>query len=415
MTIKEAFNVAGLPTSWGYPQFKDFVPREDAVVVARVKSAGAVILGKTNVPVGLGDFQSYNEIYGTTNNPWDVGRSPGGSSGGSAAALAAGFGPLSFGSDIGGSLRVPAHFCGVYAHKPTLGLVPFRGYGPPPFPPLPRGSDIAVLGPMARSASDLALALDVIAGPDEGRQGIAYRLALPRARHDDLKSFRALVIDAHPLMPTDSAVRSAIDRLSQRLVKTGVKVGRASPLLPNLADSARLYMKLLASSKSAGLPQDLYELAQRSAAALASDDDRLAAERLRGTALSHRDWLAVDVARARLQQQWSLLFREWDVVIYPSAATPAFPHDHSLPIEARRIAIDGETYPFLDTCFVWADPAATCGLPATAAPIDRSPTGLPIGVQIIGPFLEDHTTIAFAELLEREFGGFTPPPGYAGS
>jgi amidase len=180
MTIKEAFNVAGLPTTWGFPQFKDFVPKEDAVVVARAKREGAVLLGKTNVPVGLGDFQSYNEIYGTTNNPWDISRSPGGSSGGSAASLAAGFGPLSFGSDIGGSLRMPAHFCGVYAHKPSLGLVPFRGYGPPPLPPLAHGSDIAVLGPMARSAADLALALDVIAGPVEECAAIGYRLSLPQ-------------------------------------------------------------------------------------------------------------------------------------------------------------------------------------------------------------------------------------------
>jgi amidase len=415
MTIKEAFNVAGLPTTWGFRQFKDFVPGEDAVVVSRVKSAGAVLLGKTNVPVGLGDFQSYNDIYGTTNNPWEVGRSPGGSSGGSAAALAAGFGPLSFGSDIGGSLRIPAHFCGVYAHKPTLGLVPFRGYGPPPFPPSPRGSDIAVLGPMARSAADLALALEVIAGPDEERAGIAYRLALPPARHDNLKAFRVLVIDTHPLVPTDSSVRTAIGRLADRLVKAGAKVVRGSALLPDLAESGRLYLRLLASNKSAGLPLNGYEATQRLAAGLAPGDNSLSAERMRGTAMSHRDWIEADVTRARLQHQWSLLFSELDVVLYPPAAVPAFPHDHSLPIEARHLEIDGKGYPFLDACFVWADPATTCGLPATLAPIDRSPTGLPIGVQIIGPYLEDRTTIAFAELLEREFGGFVPPPGYAGS
>lgn len=123
MTLKEPFNVAGLPTTWGFPHFKDFQPAEDALVVSRLKAAGAVIIGKTNIPIGLRDFQSYNDIYGTTNNPWDLGRSPGGSSGGSGAALAAGFGPLSIGSDIGGSIRVPAHFCGVFGHKPSLGLV----------------------------------------------------------------------------------------------------------------------------------------------------------------------------------------------------------------------------------------------------------------------------------------------------
>ena len=236
MVVKESFNVAGLPTTWGIPTFKDWTPKEDAVAVTRLKSAGAVVLGKTNVPLVLGDWQSYNDIYGTTNNPWDAGRTPGGSSGGSAAALAAGFGSLSLGSDIGGSLRAPAHYCGVCAHKPTLGLVPLRGAGPPGTPAFPRESDLAVAGPMARSAADLALGLDVLAGPDEARAGIAYRLALPEARHGELKNFRVLVIDTHPLLPTAATMRTALDRLSQRLVKVGVKVGRDSPLVPNLAE-----------------------------------------------------------------------------------------------------------------------------------------------------------------------------------
>jgi amidase len=414
ITFKEAFNIAGLPTTWGFPQFKDFVPREDALIVSRVKSAGAVILGKTNVPLALADFQSYNDIYGTTNNPWDLGRSPGGSSGGSAAALAAGFGPLSFGSDIGGSLRVPAHFCGVYTHKPTIGLVPMRGYGPPLSPPLPGHGDLAVVGPLARTAADLTLALNVVAAPDEEQEGIGYRLALPPARHDALKSFRVFVVDTHPLIPTGTDVRSAIGRLSERIAKAGAKVGHASALLPNLAESARLYRRLLGSAKSTSISPELYEQAQRSAAALAPGDKSLGAEHMRGTVISHRDWLEADAARQRHQVQWRQFFREWDVVLCPPASVPAFPQDHSLPIEARRLEIDGQEYLYYDACFVWADPAGTCGLPVTAAPIERSPTGLPIGVQIIGAYLEDRTTIAFAELLEREFGGFVPPPGYAG-
>ena len=202
VTLKEPFNVVGLPTTWGFQKFKDFVPTEDALAVSRLRQAGAVIIGKTNIPTGLREFQSYNDIYGTTNNPWDLGRSPGGSSGGSAAALAAGFGPLSIGSDIGGSIRVPAHFCGVFGHKPTLGLIPLRGYSLPPAPPVPGQGDLAVVGPMTRYASDLALSLDVIAGPDEEREGIGYRLALPPPRHDHLKGFRVLVVETHPLVPT---------------------------------------------------------------------------------------------------------------------------------------------------------------------------------------------------------------------
>jgi amidase len=413
MTVKESFNIAGLPTTWGIPQFKDFMPKEDAVIVSRVKNAGAVILGKANVPFSLFDWQSHNEIYGTTNNPWDLGRTPGGSSGGPAAALAAGFGPLSLGSDIGGSLRVPAHYCGIYAHKPTLGLVAARGHTRPPAIPLPREGDLAVVGPMARSAADLALALDVVAGPDEERAGIGYRLALRPARHDDLKGFRVLVIDAHPLVPTGTAVRTALDRLSERLVRAGVKVAHTSPLLPDLANSARLYMRLLWSGQGANYPLGLYDETRHAAEALAPDDRSLAAERVRGAVISHRDWIVADVARARLQQQWSALFREWDVVLCPPTPTPAIAHDHSSPQEARRIEIDGKGHPYLDTFLVWAELATSPGLPATVAPIDHSQTGLPIGVQIVGPYLEDRTTITFAELLAQEFGGFVPPPGYA--
>ncbi len=254
MTIKESYNLAGTPTTWGFVPQKDFIPKDDALSVQRVKTAGAVIVGKTNVPVGLADWQSYNAIYGVTNNPYDTGRTPGGSSGGSAAALAAGYGPLSLGSDIGGSLRVPAHYCGVYAHKPTLQLVPSRGHTPPPLPPLPVEQDLAVIGPMARSAADLALLLDVIAGPDELDSGVAHKLVLPPARHTELKDYRVLVLDSHPLLPTDSSVRAAIGTLADNLVKQGAKIERQSELLPDLAGSARLYMRMLLSFLAADLP-----------------------------------------------------------------------------------------------------------------------------------------------------------------
>lgn len=325
VTLKEPFNVAGLPTTWGFPHFKDFQPAEDALVVSRLKAAGAVIIGKTNIPIGLRDFQSYNDIYGTTNNPWDLGRSPGGSSGGSGAALASGFGPLSIGSDIGGSIRVPAHFCGVFGHKPSLGLVPLRGYSLPPAPPVAGQGDLAVVGPMTRTASDLALALDVIAGPDETRDGIGYRLALPASRHDQLRGFRILVIDTHPLMPTGDAVRSAIGRLSERLERSGARVARSSASLPDLAESARLYMKLLNAARSPRLTPAALAEAQGVAAELSPDDRSLQAERARGWAMVHREWLATDAARLRLQQRWQELFREFDAVIYRPPPYRPFP------------------------------------------------------------------------------------------
>jgi amidase len=409
ITVKESYNIAGLPTTWGFPPQKKFRPPHDALSIARVKDAGGVILGKTNVPVGLGDWQSYNDIYGTTNNPYDLGRTPGGSSGGSSAALAAGYGPLSLGSDIGGSLRVPAFHCGVYAHKPTFNLVPVRGHTPPPFPPLPLDRDMAVIGPMARSAADLALVLDVIAGPDPLEAGTAYQLALPPPRHSELKSFRVLVIDSDPVLPTNRDVRAAIEKLAGNLGKAGVKLERQSPLLPDFAASSRLYMRMLISFLSAFFPPEAVAGAQVKAAKLSPDDTSLAAERLRGMVLSHRAWVVDDGARARLRAQWRELFKSFDAVICPVMPTPAYPHDHSPEQEARRIDIDGKDYVYPDQ-LAWPGIATLPGLPATAIPLGLSSQGLPVGVQIVGPWLEDRTPLRLAELIEREFGGFVPPP-----
>lgn len=409
MTVKEAFNVAGLPTTWGIPRFKDWRAAQDAVVVARVKAAGAIVLGKTNVPLLISDAQSFNEIYGTTNNPWDLTRTPGGSSGGAAAALAAGYVPLELGSDLGGSLRGPAHYCGIFAHKPSLGLVPLRGHTPPATPDLPVETDLAVAGPMARSAADLELLLNVIAGPDEP-MATGYRLALGPPRHDRLQGFRVLIVDTHPLLPTAQSIRTAIDRFAEKLGKTGVKVARSSPLLPDLAQMARIYMQLLMSFVGADMPAEAHRRLQGVAAGLPAVDQSLSAMRVRGVVLSHRDWIAADRVRKAMQQQWRDLFREWDVVVCPAEPTPAFPHDHT-PREARRIHIDGRDFPFPDRS-VWSGVATLPGLPATAVPIARTETGLPIGVQVIGPYLEDRTTLAFARFAEREFGGFVRPPRF---
>jgi amidase len=408
LTVKESYNIAGLPTTWGIPQQKDFVPPADALTVTRVKDAGGVILGKTNVPLGLGDWQSYNEIYGTTSNPYDLGRTPGGSSGGSAAALAAGYGPLSLVSDIGGSLRAPAFHCGVYAHKPTFNLVPVRGHTPPPFPPIPLDRDMAVVGPMARGAADLSLLLDVMAGPDPLEAGVAYKLSLPPPRHIELKNFRVLVIDTDPVMPTDAAVRGAIDTLAANLAKAGVKVERNSPLLPDFADSSRLYMRMLMAFLAAFFPPEVYANLEGMAATLPPNEKSLGAERLRGMVQSHRDWLADDGARARLRAQWRELFRTFDAVICPIMPIPAYPHDHSPEQEKRRIKIDGKDFVYPDQ-LSWPGIATLPGLPSTAIPTGFAPDGLPVGVQIVGPWLEDRTPLKLAELIERDFGGFVPP------
>ncbi|MGW4489163.1 amidase [Amycolatopsis sp. NPDC004368] len=408
ITVKESFNVAGLPTTWGLSPFADFVPAQDALPVARLRAAGAVLLGKTNVPLALGDLQSYNDLYGTTANPFDLGRSPGGSSGGSAAALAAGFGALSLGSDIGGSLRTPAHFCGVYAHKPTLRLLPSRGHTPPPTPALPIEIDLAVIGPMARSAADLRVVVDLLAEPDPLTLGVAYELRLPPARHERLAEFRVLVLDEHPDIPTSASVRAGIGRVGDALTAAGARVDRGSALVPDLAESARLYLRLLFAVFGTNYPPELYDRSGELLADLAPGDDSLAAARVRGTRASHRDWFAADLERERHRHAWRAVFAEYDVVLCPPSPTPAFPHDHSPDQDRRRILVDGAEHPYGDQ-LVWAGVATLPGLPATVVPTGLDDTGLPVGAQLIGPMFEDRTPLRLAELLERELGGFTAP------
>ncbi|MCL2427923.1 MAG: amidase [Alphaproteobacteria bacterium] len=408
MTVKEQFNVAGLPTSWGIPRLRDWHPDADAVAVQRLKAAGAIIIGKTNVPEGLTDWQSYNDVYGTTNNPWDLGRTPGGSSGGAAAALAAGFVSLELGSDIGGSLRAPAHYCGVYAHKPSLDLVPQRGAGFPGLPAAPARGDMAVAGPMARSAADLALELDVLAGPDELWDGIGYTLTLPPPRHDGVAAFRALLIDRHPLCPTAASVAAALDALGEGLAKLGCTVTRTDPQMPDLARTTREYDELLMAFFGAELPSEERVRLEMAARALAPEDQSLSAAELRGFTMSHAAWVRTSRIREGLRARWQALFKDVDVILCPPMPTPAFPHDHS-PRAKRQIDIDGKKVSY-DDQLAWCAVATLTGLPATVAPIGQSEDGLPVGVQIIGGYLEDRTTIKFAELIEHHLGGFRPPP-----
>lgn len=409
-TIKESFNQVGTPTTWGYVEARDFKPAEDALAVQRIKAAGAVIVGKTNVPISLGDWQSYNDVYGVTRNPFDLGRSPGGSSGGSSAALAAGYGPLSLGSDIGGSLRAPAHFCGIYAHKPTHNLCPPRGQTPPGLPALPGSVDLSVIGPMTRSAVDLEPLLNAIAGPDPLDDGVGYHLSLPSPRHAEISGYRVLVLDRHPLTDTENCVAGALRTLASGLEKAGAKVSRQSDLLPDLTLVSRTYNRLLLATFSSRWPEAAYSKLRDGAALLTADDQSPHADRLRGATMSFRDWFADNAKRQGIRARWRALFGEFDAVICPVTPTPAFPHDHSPDQEARLLKINGVDHPYFDN-LLWAGLATLPGLPATALPIGVSPEGLPIGAQIIGPWLEDRTPIHLARLIEREFGGFRAPAG----
>ena len=406
MTVKEAFNVAGLPTTWGIPGTQRIPITQDAVAIARLKAAGAIVLGKTNVPLMLGDWQSYNAIYGVTNNPWDSTRTPGGSSGGSAAALAAGYVPLELGTDIGGSLRTPAAFCGVYAHKPTWNVVPMRGTAPPGTPMLSTTTavDLAVAGPMARSAGDLMLSLDIIAGPDEV-DAIGYSLRLPVPRHDRLSEFRVFVLDHHPLLPTEQCICNAVEAFAERLGRAGCRVERASSALPDLAAIGALYQTLLTSFIGADSSDADYA---RAKATPIPSEEPIAAASARGFFLSHRDWIHIDRMRVGFADRWRSFFRDWDVLVCPVMPTLAFHHDHR-DMKERAILVDGEQVNYIRQT-AWASIATFTGQPATSMPIAISDGGLPVGAQVIGPRLEDRTTIAFASLCEQAFGGFVPPP-----
>jgi amidase len=408
MTVKESYNVTGLPTTWGFREFADWRATEDAVAVARLKDAGAIILGKTNVPVALADWQSFNDIYGATRNPWNLDYSPGGSSGGSAAALSAGYVPLELGSDIGGSVRVPAHFCGVFGHKATYGLIPGRGQT---IPGVQRAADLAVCGPLARSAADLDLALSILAGPD-GDMATGFGLALPGPRHDELRRYRVLVIDEHPLVPTRSDVRYAVVRCGEQLARLGANVSWSSELVPDLADAGRVYIQLLGAETSTRQPAERRQAMAEAAAKLAPDDQSLRALRLRTANLSHRDWIALDERRVRIRAQWRALFQEFDVVLSPPLSIAAYPHDFTSVHDQKKVDIDGQEITLIDQ-LVWPGVATLGGLPATVVPIDRTADGLPIGLHIMGAQLEDRTTIGFAGLIEREFGGFHAPPRVA--
>lgn len=381
MTVKEAHNVAGLPTTWGMGHWKDWFAPTDSVGVARLKAAGAVILGKTNVPPMLADWQSDNPVYGRTGNPWDLTRSPGGSSGGAAAALAAGMAPLEFGSDIGGSIRIPAAFCGVYGHKPSYGVIPLRGHEPPGV----EGADIpiAVVGPMARTAADLDLALGVLAGPTDD-EAMGWRLDLRPARGQRLADFRVLILDEHPRAPLDNEIGAALNALGDQLSALGVTVDRRTDLLPDVGAAHDVYLGVLNTAMTRGAPG--------------------------ARPPSAHDWMGLLDAQLFIRRQWAALFRAFDVVLAPVLGTVAFPYVTDPNMGGRTLTLNGQPTPYFGQ-LAWPGMATLANLPATAAPIGQTAAGLPIGVQIIGPYLEDRTTIAFAGLLEREFGGFRPPPG----
>ncbi len=409
ITVKDTFETAGLRTTCGVPELSEHVPRADAVAVARLRAAGAVIFGKTNTPTWAGDWQTTNPIFGTTNNPWDRTRTPGGSSGGSAVAVAAGFTSLELGSDIGGSIRVPAHCCGVFGHKPSRGLVPMRGHIPGP-PGTLSEYDLDTVGPIARTAQDLELALDVLAGPLP-ELAHAVTLRLPAARAETLASFRVAAWFDEPACAIDTEMRGLLEGAADTLARAGARVDRKARPAIDFREAVDTYVELLVPITSLTLPDELVrQLIARGDQVPVAAPGLLAAS-ARGYALRHRDWLRSNERREGIRARWREFFRDFDVLLCPVMLTPAFVQDTS-EFSSRRIRVNGEDRSYLEH-LEWPGLITMAWLPSTVIPVGRTAAGLPVGVQIVGPYLEDRTPLAFARAAERELGGFVSPPGLA--
>jgi len=421
MTVKESFDVAGLPSTLGHPERRHHRARVSSLAVRRLEAAGVVIFGKTNVPVDLADWQSYNPLYGTTCNPWNQDHTAGGSSGGSAAALAAGLTGLELGSDIGGSIRVPAHFCGVFGHKPTWTLCP--GYGDPATSPA-APTDIASLGPMARSADDLAVALNVLAGPDQDETGLQHMLPPPRAV--SLKALRVAIWSYEPGQETDSEIVAAIEAMATELERLGCTVSRSARPAFDATEAFHIFLQALDAGWSARATEEVLQAKRQRLATLDPNDISADAVMARATDMPHRDWLVLNERRMKLRRLWSAFFREWDVVLTPVINTAALPHlqegksiaqgklqgvprhIQTGPVWERQVAVNGRIVAYNEMCF-WPGLVGGFHLPATVAPIGLTKAGLPIGVQIAGPIYGDRTTLMAASLFEQAGYTFRPP------
>lgn len=384
ITVKDAIATSGIRSTGGSPQLLDHVPAEDAPAVARAKAAGAIVFGKTNLPLWSGDLQTFNEMFGTTNNPWDTTRTPGGSSGGAAAAVACGMTSFEIGTDIGGSVRVPSAFCGVFGHKPSFGVIPTLGYLDEPNGGVTE-SDINVFGPIARSAADLDLLLGVLAGPTDDRS-VAWRLQLPAAGLDDLRSLRVAAWFDEPTIPMDAEVRGVLDDVADRMEGVGVAVDRRARPDIDFTEAWHAGCWLIA------------------AATHISDGDRRA---------NHTDWLEVDRERARRRLSWARFFTDFDVLLCPVTLMPAFRHLQEGTWADREIVVDGQTVPY-GALEAWPALIGSAYLPSTSTPVGRTAEGLPVGVQVVSPYLHDFRSIRaaglIAELTASTGGGYVVPP-----
>lgn len=403
MTIKDAYETAGMRTTSGAKPWANHVPKSNALAVQRLIDAGAVVFAKTNVPAFCGDMQSFNDIFGVTRNPHDLTRTPGGSSGGAAVAVACGFTALELGSDIGGSIRTPANWTGVYGHKPTFGIVPQLGHIPAA-PGALAECDLSVCGPLARSAQDLALALEVLAGPDPAHAR-AYRFELPAARKQALRDYRVGVWLEDAEFPVDAEVTRVLDDAVKAIESAGANVDRNARPELTLAEMFDTYYALLNPVLASGWPDVLLD----QIALAATQEGQPGFARFARTATArHATWVRANERRTKQRARWASFFERYDVMLCPVAGTAAIPHDHAGTVVTRSIAINGEPRPYTDL-LGWISMATSCYLPATVVPVGRTANGLPVGMQVIGPYLEDRTPIDFAQRVGEIVGGFVPP------
>lgn len=400
ITVKDTLETAGIRTTAGAEQLADHVPDNDADAVARAKAAGAIVFGKTNTPPFATDHQTYNELFGTTNNPWDTSRTPGGSSGGSAVAVAVGLTSFEIGSDIANSLRSPASHCGVFGHKPTYGLVSQRGH----IPPLP-GSldepDISVVGPLARSPDDLDLLLGVLARPP--KDGSSPRIREPRA--DSLDGYRLAAWFETTHFPTAPAVGDVLGSATDRLRKAGAKVDDAARPGFSMIEAREVFNALFVAVSSANMSAE-----EKNELRTHRDDEGPLGKFARNAMMTPEEWAAFDERRQVLRARWAEFFREFDALLCPCNPLPPIHHDQ--PEQrglTRTVKVDGVSYRYFDQS-VWAGVGGVAFLPGTAAPAGLTHDGLPVGFQIIGPYQEDRTCIDVARRIAEVLGGYEPPP-----
>ena len=405
VTIKDALAVAGLRSTGGAVELRDHVAMVDADAPARAFAAGAYCFGKTNLPRWSGDIQSYNEIFGTTNNPWNLLLVPGGSSGGAATAVALGMTSFEIGTDIGGSIRIPAAYCGVAGHKPSYGLVPCGGYLDGPDGGLTE-PDINVHGPIARSVDDLELLLGVLAGPTPERAK-AWTVALAPPRRTSVEGLRVALWADDPGCPVSAATASAVRRAGAALDAAGAHVDDCARPAFEPGAAALLGLGLVGSAITPSLSDGEFAYL----AAIAGDRNQTAdqAEMIGAYVIDHRGWLGLDRERARVRRAWAAFFENHDVLLCPVIACPPFPHLQTGSFVDRTIEIDGATRPYRDLIW-WTVLIGMAYLPSTVVPVGRTVDGLPIGVQVVGPYLEDRTTLAVARALVELCGPITPPP-----